>query len=73
MKRMINLKDQRLWVLFSANLNITTLSESEVLQEFNKIKQAHLPICLFGRKEKDRAKTQVKKKKDPSELKEREV
>lgn len=29
--------------------------------------------CLFCRKEKDRAKANEKKKKDPSELKEREV
>lgn len=29
--------------------------------------------CLFDRKEKDRAKPKEKKKKDPSELKEREV
>lgn len=32
-----------------------------------------LTVLLLGRKEKDRVKPQQKKKKDPSELKEREV
>lgn len=38
-----------------------------------KICASFITPCLFCRKEKDRAKAKEKKKKDPSELKEREV
>lgn len=43
------------------------------LRLLQESKAKTLTVFLLGRKEKDRVKPQQKKKKDPSELKEREV